>query len=102
MTSSYSGGEAGYIGVATQFVPGAPIGTPTAPTAALVAAAGLVDNGTHLWAATFVSALGETGIGAASNVLTTVTADHGQVNLTAIPTGPSGTTSRKIYRTKAG
>jgi hypothetical protein len=34
--------------------------------------------------------------------LTVSTADGGQVSLSAIPTGPTGTTARKLYRTIAG
>ena len=75
---------------------------PAAPTAGLVASAGLITNGTHQWAYTYVDGSGENVISTASNVLTTVTADHGQATLTGITVGPVGTTARNVYRTKAG
>src|SRR5262249_20741756 len=78
--------------------------TPTALTAALAGAgAGNVDDGTHSYKVTFVTAQGESAPGPTSNVVTV--ADHttnGKVALTGIPLGPSGTTARKIYRTVAG
>lgn len=80
------------------------IGTPTACTAALAGAgAGNVENGTHSYKITFVTASGESSGGVKSNVITVVDkASDGQVSLTGIPTGPSSVTSRKIYRTAAG
>lgn len=75
--------------------------TPAACTAA-AGSAGNVDNGTHSWVITFENALGlETQSGSKSNVLT-IAGGAKQVNLTAIPLGPTGTTSRNVYRTKAG
>jgi hypothetical protein len=77
---------------------------PTAPTAALAGAAGNIDNGTHSYKISFVTALGDSTQSVASNVITVVdkTAD-GQINLTGIPVSTEiGVTSRKIYRTKAG
>jgi hypothetical protein len=73
---------------------------PTAPTAA-AGAAGNVDVGAHSWTVTFLINAGETAPGPKSNVLT-ITASPKQVNLSAVPTGPRGTTGRKIYRTVAG
>src|SRR6185503_3003516 len=73
----------------------------SAPTATLIASAGNVNNGTHDYCVTFINAFGQTSAGTTSNVVTT-DAGHGQVSLTAIPLGPTGTTSRKIYREKAG
>jgi hypothetical protein len=77
---------------------------PTACTGALAGAgAGNVDDGTHSYKITFLNIHGETEGGATSNVVTVAdkSAD-GQIDLTAIPTGPTGITSRKIYRTVAG
>jgi len=75
---------------------------PTAPTAALIEAAGNVDAGTHSYRITYVNETGETELGAASNTVTT-DATHKQVDLTNIPVSTSGSvTARKIYRTKAG
>jgi hypothetical protein len=77
---------------------------PGATTAALAGAgAGNVDDGTHSWKITFVTALGETTAGTASNIVTvTDKTMDGRVNLTAIPVGPSTVTARKVYRTVAG
>ena len=73
---------------------------PTAPTSAAPTPGGACDAGTHLWAVTFVNAFGETTIGAAS-ASQDCTTNH-TVPLSAIPTGPIGTTHRILYRTKAG
>jgi len=79
------------------------IGSPIACTGALAGAAGNVDNGTHSYKVTFVTADGESSAGVKSNVVTVANkAVDGQVSLTSIPVGPSGTTSRKVYRTVAG
>ena len=84
--------------------------TPVPPPPACVAAlaglgAGNVDNGSHIYTITFVTAVGETELGTASNIVTVVNqALDGQVSLTGIPLGPAGqgVTQRKIYRTLAG
>jgi hypothetical protein len=71
------------------------------PTAA-VGAAGNVDVGTHHWAITFVINGVETALGTTCSTLSTLTlATASKVQLTGIPLGPTGTTARKIYRTKA-
>lgn len=61
--------------------------------------AGNVDNGSYTYVVSYVSLLGESGQGPASGGVTVTdkTVD-GKVALTAIPTGPAGTTARKIYR----
>lgn len=71
----------------------------TSPTAAIVAG-GSVDEGTHYYVVTFVTADGETGFTAISPTPTiaVTTAVNNTVNLSAIPLGPAGTTARKIYR----
>ena len=74
---------------------------PTAPTVALVVAAGLVTAGAHRYRVTFVTADGETEGGAVSAAVTTILATHGQVALTGIPLGGSRVTSRNLYRTEA-
>jgi len=72
-------------------------GIATAPTTADGGAGALV-AGTFEHAVTFVTAEGETAIGALSTPL--VLGASKQVNLTAIPVGGPGTTDRKIYRQK--
>lgn len=81
----------------------------TTPPGACVSAlagagAGNVDNGTHSYKVTFVTATGETDAGPVSN--TTTVADetvNGKIALSSIPTSSfAGVTSRKIYRTAAG
>jgi hypothetical protein len=84
--------------------------TPVPPPPACVATlaglgAGNVDNGSHIYTITFVTAVGETELGTASNIVTVVNqALDGKVSLTGIPIGPAGqgVTQRKIYRTQAG
>lgn len=94
--------EAGGVDLLSAALDAFPLAVPTAPTAALAGlGAGNVNNGTHSYKVTFVNALGESIPGPKSNVITTVGGD-GQVAVSAIPVGPSGTTSRKLYRTVAG
>ncbi len=76
----------------------------SSPTVALAGAgAGNVTNGAHNYAVTFVTAAGETTMDTTNTCLAQVTvADNttnGKVGLTNIPTGPAGTTARRIYRT---
>lgn len=88
---------------ATAYNLGVLMSVPFAPTAALAGAgAGNVDNGAHKYLVTFVSATGETIVGATSVAVTVVdkTTD-GKIALSNIPLGPSGTTARKVYRTVA-
>lgn len=73
-------------------------GVPTAPTTADSGTAGNPD-GTLEYAVTFTTAEGETAIGAASASLVVAT---NQVDLSNIPIGGAGTTSRRIYRSKNG
>ena len=77
--------------------------TPGPLTAALAGAgAGNVENGAHRYRVTFVTADGETDGGTISAAVTVAdkTVD-GKVALTAIPTGGSLVTARKVYRTVA-
>lgn len=73
-------------------------GIPTAPVATISATAGALNN-LKEYAVSFVTAGGETMLGADSN---TVNPSNKQVDLTAIPIGGPGTTARKIYRSDNG
>lgn len=77
---------------------------PSALTATLAspAAPGNVDNGEHTYAVTFVNASGETTIGATATATVADKGVNGQVALTNIPIGLTGTTARKVYRSEAG
>ncbi len=76
-----------------------PAGVPGAPT--LAAAAGTaLGVGTYRYAVTFVTGGRETAAGAEATVTTTT--GNQAVGLSAIPTGPSGTTARNVYRTAVG
>jgi len=77
------------------------------PPIALVAgtptAGGLCTPGTHSYKVTFTSVeVEETTGGATSNQITCVLTTGQTVPLSAVPIGPTGTLSRKIYRTVAG
>jgi uncharacterized phiE125 gp8 family phage protein len=76
---------------------------PGAPTVALpaIAVAGNVDNGVHHYRVTFVTADGETEGGDISSVTVVDKAVNGKVAVSAIPTGGSAVTARKLYRTVA-
>lgn len=73
---------------------------PTAPTLAENPAAGSVTAGGHSVAVTFITALGETSLGTASNIV--AAAGSKKLDVSGIPLGSSQVTSRKIYMTKAG
>lgn len=78
---------------------------PTAPTVALItpAAAGNCDNGAHRVGVTFVTADGETELGALSDVVTVADkAVNGKIAVSAIPVGGSAVTARKVYLTPIG
>ncbi len=75
-------------------------GIPTACTATDSTIAGNVVAGTYEYVVTYVTAAGETLQGASSTPL--ILAASRQVSLTAIPLGGTGTTQRKIYRSKNG
>jgi hypothetical protein len=72
---------------------------PAAPATAVVAGTGL-SIGAYLYAVTFTSADGETAPSATTGATTTT--GNQKVNLSAIPLGPTGTTGRKLYRSKVG
>lgn len=72
-------------------------GVATPPTAAQGSATGL--TGAYDYAVSFVTADGETLASIYSNL---VNVTNFKINLTSIPLGGTGTTSRRIYRRKAG
>jgi uncharacterized phage protein gp47/JayE len=80
-----------YTGLTSQ------VASPAAPTVAAGSAGAL--TGAYRYKVTFVTAQGETQGGAEAGPVTLAAQ---QANLTNIPLGPTGTTSRKIYRTAAG
>jgi hypothetical protein len=75
-----------------------------APTTSAPASGGanLCDTGTHLWRYTQVINGVETALSLAGTVQTCTVTTAGQESLTAVAVGPTGTTARKVYRTKAG
>lgn len=75
----------------------------TAPTVALAGAgAGNVNNGAHTYVVTYVGANGTESPQSSGNAVTVVNnAADGRVAVSAIPVGPAGTASRRIYRSKA-
>ena len=79
-----------------------PLTAPAALTVGTPSAGGSVDLGLHSYKVTFVTANGETTGGTTSAQVNVTTGGTQTVPLTAIPTGPTGTTSRKVYRTVAG
>ena len=68
------------------------------PGALLSATAGLLNTGDHTWKVAFVTAGGTTLPSAVSPTVTTVDGTH-SADLT-LPLGPTGTTSRTVYRNK--
>jgi parallel beta-helix repeat protein len=78
------------------------LSSPGALTVGTPSAGGAVTIGTHSYKVTFVTANGETTGGTVSSQVNVTTGGTQTVPLTAIPTGPAGTTQRKIYRTVAG
>jgi hypothetical protein len=76
------------------------LGTSSCTALVSTISGGSVNAGTHSYKITFVG-ISETAGSGKSNVITT-TATYGNVILQAIPIGPIGTISRKIYRTVAG
>jgi len=79
---------------------------PKAPAACVAALAGAgagnVNTGTHSYKYSYVHQGNESAPAAVSNTVTTDTTTNGQVSLTSIAAGPTGTTARKVYRTAAG
>lgn len=81
---------------------------PDAPTTAPVdnlagAGAGNVDNGLHTYMVTFVGPEGESeGSPVSAGVTVADKTVDGKVAVSSIPVGPTGTLSRKLFRTVAG
>lgn len=73
----------------------------TAAVATLVVSAGSLSIGAYSYMVEYVSSLGQSNPSPKSNTITTVSGSQ-RINLTSIPIGPAGTTSRKIFRTQAG
>lgn len=71
---------------------------PAAPTSAAPSGSGSCTSGNHFWFVTFVINGVESLLSPASTVQN---CSGSNVETLTIPTGPSGTTARKIYRTKA-
>lgn len=64
-------------------------------------AAGNVGNGTYFYTCTFVDSAGRESVEQGPSSGITVSGGAKHVGLTGIPLGPTGTVSRKVYRTKA-
>ncbi|MEP7162358.1 MAG: hypothetical protein ABI747_01175, partial [Candidatus Moraniibacteriota bacterium] len=77
-------------------------GTTAAALTPTLAAGTGCDAGTHSYRYTNVTNGIESLEGAISASVTCVAVSAGQVNLTVIAAGPTGTTARKVYRTTAG
>lgn len=75
-----------------------------APVAALAAtpAAGNVNAGVHLYAVAFYDGTGSSTPGPTVSVTVSNASVNGQVEISDVPLGPTGTVGRKILRTKAG
>ncbi len=76
-----------------------PLDPPGQPAASLASGIAL-EIGYYEYAVTFVTANGETTPGALRGI--TTTSGNQKVNLSSIPTGPAGTTARRIYRSAVG
>lgn len=99
---SVSGAPVQLLDVAYGHIRLIPVSPPAAPTIASIGAGGAVDTGTHYYKITFVTATGETELGAPSAAATT-TGGNNTVNLSGLLAGVESTvTARKIYRSKVG
>lgn len=75
---------------------------PIAPTVSSPIIGGSVDDGNHYYKVSFVTAIGETELGATSSIVTTGGGNN-TVPFSAIPiSSDARVIARKIYRTKAG
>lgn len=74
-----------------------PLAPPSAGPSVAQGAAGNVNVGTHLWAVTFAKPGTESELGPSTSFAISTSAAH--ASLTNVPTGPTGTVSRNIYRT---
>jgi len=82
-----------------QIAPDLPVSPPGQCNAALHTGIAL-EIGYYEYAVTFVAATGETLAGTRRSL--TTTSGNQKVDLSAVPTGPSGVTGRRIYRTAVG
>jgi len=82
-----------------QIAPDIPVEAPGQPNSALTTGIAL-GIGYYEHAITFVTANGETPAGTRRSI--TTTSGNQKVNLSSIPTGPSGVTKRRVYRTAVG
>lgn len=82
-----------------EIAPDQPLEPPGQADAALHTGIAL-EIGYYEYAVTFVTANGETTPGARRGI--TTTSGNQKVDLSNIPTGPSGTTARRVYRTTVG
>lgn len=73
---------------------------PTTALTAAIAAGGSMDAGTHVYAVAFLGPNGLTVPGPSSAAITSASTNN-TGSLSAIPTGPAGTTARYLYRSKA-
>ena len=94
-TESRQNGNTGYTSSSDG---GSYLSAPGAPTVAENTTSGNL-NGTYYYRVTLVNANGETQGGTVSAAVSTT---NDQVDISSIPIGGTGTTARKIYRTKAG
>jgi len=78
----------------------AALAAPLSPTYTVQQVAGAITIGLHRYAVTLVTAQGETQ-SPAPTLVQIENAGRAQVAITEIPTGPVGTVSRRIYRSKA-
>jgi hypothetical protein len=76
------------------------VGPSTGLITSAIGAAGLVNGADLTWVVTNVTAMGQESAPNLPSAPLTVTLDT--VNLTNIPLGPTGTTSRRIYRSVSG
>lgn len=74
--------------------------SPVPPVATLIAAAGNINDGTHVYRITFVTAVGETEQSLISNTVSN-NAANGQTSVTLPVSSDPSVTSRRLYRTKA-
>ena len=73
----------------------------SAPTVAVSAVAGLIEAGTRNYAVSFTQSGSVPTIPGPQVTSAAYSAGNAQGSLTAIPTGPAGTTERRIWRSKA-
>lgn len=77
--------------------------TPNGVAVALAGAgAGNVNNGAHQYSVQFFDGTGHSKLSAFASVTVVDLGTNGQVSVTSIPVGPTGTVSRKLYRSEAG